>query len=388
MTAKNPCDTTIWKAIDKACKSVLELPLNQHDWMWFKSYLFGSSIWYQKTSESLLSSMNDVMIRSISNKYDKTTIRDESNLLFCSCGAEMEITVPGVVYDMGAKCNLCSHRISPTTYFYHCPVGKNAAHPDTRGGYDYCQNCANRLIKEKKQKKAKETSESKDDSKQESKEKDATVTTTTTIAAVAGKNGVNPLVNRTSTRYVPDSNESEEVFYHKLVEISSNNLSTQYEFLKNEVGKIVNENKENKENRDSQKEALFKIVTVKEFMVCDHAIGVRQDSIIDLDTGEELLKYPNKPQFSNKELKAIDFSMKSGKTNMNIFHHYDANGYLSTLIVTANAVNSEFHDTMRKIFDIEYSTMSNTQLKLSYREGPVKTIARSQAKAEVCVYST
>ena len=75
----------------------------------------------------------------------------------------------------------------------------------------------------------------------------------------------------------------------------------------------------------------------------------------------------------------------------NCHHHYDVHGYLSKLVLVAHSLNEHFHKTMREVFDID-DKQRNKKQGVIYSEGPVKRLARSQAKAETdyssCSYPT
>ena len=59
----------------------------------YRSYLFNSSFWYEKT---YYEEKDDNIIPNDDNNNN-----NNNGLLFCSCGSEMECTLPGVVYDFG-----------------------------------------------------------------------------------------------------------------------------------------------------------------------------------------------------------------------------------------------------------------------------------------------
>ena len=47
----NPLECSIWKTLYNTLNKALRIPLNRRNWLWFKQYIFGSSLWYQKIPE-------------------------------------------------------------------------------------------------------------------------------------------------------------------------------------------------------------------------------------------------------------------------------------------------------------------------------------------------
>lgn len=48
----NPLETRVWQTIKAVCDKVLKLPLNRHQWLWFKSYLLPSALFYEEIPNS------------------------------------------------------------------------------------------------------------------------------------------------------------------------------------------------------------------------------------------------------------------------------------------------------------------------------------------------
>ena len=145
--------------MDKACNEVLEVPLNRKNWVWFKSYLFGSAIWYQKALpikngvKAMIMGNNSVNNNNNNgmNEIEKKTKNANIFPIKCSCGYVMQLLIPLACYSYGAKCNECEKQISAIHYMYHCSVGKNAEHPNTTGGFDYCLECAKKVWEKQKE---------------------------------------------------------------------------------------------------------------------------------------------------------------------------------------------------------------------------------------------
>ena len=320
----------------------------------FKSYIFSSSIWYELSKGGIFQGLKTKPLFERIDS-DGTLIENKKEIqLKCSCGHEMERIIPIACYVQGAECNECHNHIGVTSYMYHCPMGRNAAHPDTVGGYDYCLDCAKEKWNQRSRKNSIDNSVT------------TTVTATETAAIVTEAEKAKETIKEAAVG----------TMYHKLVEISDKNLAVQVDFLKNSIDKIM-DNKENKEER----EAFEKMIDVKEKMICDPVIGVRQDTAVDIETGEELLKFPNNTAYDRQTLQKIQLSMPSN-SNFNVLDHFDANSYLGTLIVTAYSLNPMFHETMKNIFGLTDNEIKNDKLKVIYGQGPVKTIERAQAKAE------
>ena len=156
------------------------------------------------------------------------------------------------------------------------------------------------------------------------------------------------------------------VLYDRLMTICSHKMVQQTNYIKESLDQLM--------KIKSKKENLDKVVNYKDFIICDERIGLRQDSLKHFETKQELLSFPNKPLFDEKELKQL-----------NLVNMYDLEAYLSQLFVAAKTVNETFHKDMKKIFEIsEYSTCNNNfDLGISeYREGPLKQRLRCQEKAK------
>ncbi len=99
--------------------------------------------------------------------------------------------------------------------------------------------------------------------------------------------------------------------------------------------------------------------------------SVRQDAIISENSKENIVKYPLKPSFAEKELRRLG-----------VLEVYDTRAHLAKLSVVAHAINEKFHEAVRRIFEIDESSGVSKDGKLRYRAGPLKDLVRSKSKAE------
>ena len=111
------------------------------------------------------------------------------------------------------------------------------------------------------------------------------------------------------------------VMYDELLKISRENLKYQLKYLKESIDKVMNSEDKNESG------AVKTMINFKEMMVCDPNIGLRQDTIVDIESGKELLSFPNVTTYDIQTLKKIQLSMPK-TANLNIFDHFDANAYL------------------------------------------------------------
>ena len=91
------------------------------------------------------------------------------------------------------------------------------------------------------------------------------------------------------------------------------------------------------------------------------------------------MPYPNAPKFKEKQLKELQ---DQGAANFNFKVHYDVKGYLSQLKIVAHQLDTHFHKTLTHIMGVDADS-TNADIGLTYSAGPVKRLARCQAKAEV-----
>ena len=103
---------------------------------------------------------------------------------------------------------------------------------------------------------------------------------------------------------------ADKLLYSKLVSICDVKLETQRAFLKKEVSAIMS-NKEEKED-------WLKMINYPEFIICDPKIGIRQDSMIDAKTNEEVLTFPNICNGDASQLREL-----------NLLNTYDSQVYLT-----------------------------------------------------------
>ena len=150
-----------------------------------------------------------------------------------------------------------------------------------------------------------------------------------------------------------DTSNKDSILHDKLIEIVNKQLATQKNYLKRNINQLL----------DDKNVAFNDIVYFKEYCAVDTRIGLRQDD-------KKMLTYPNSPLFFEKELKK--FGLKGT---------YEANAYLSQLIVKAHLMNDKFHNIMQNEILKDIKT-NNDKIKFNYTAGPVKRIDRCQAKAE------
>ena len=140
--------------------------------------------------------------------------------------------------------------------------------------------------------------------------------------------------------------------FKELLNITDSKKEKQQKLLKETIDKISND------------EGWNKMILFEEYCICDPEIGLRQDFIHSIETGEQILNYPVLPYFDEKELKKSKLKNK-----------YDITGYLSKLMVIANSLNDEFHETIKLLLIDD--------VKCKYMEGPIKLLERCIHKAEV-----
>ncbi len=86
---------------------------------------------------------------------------------------------------------------------------------------------------------------------------------------------------------------------------------------------------------------------------------------------ENLVKYPVKPNYGEKELRDLELT-----------NFYDTTCHLGNLTIVAHKINQRFHDAIRGIYEINPKTGVSKDDKIQYRSGPVKDITRCKAKTE------
>ncbi len=99
--------------------------------------------------------------------------------------------------------------------------------------------------------------------------------------------------------------------------------------------------------------------------------NVRQDSITDEKTQENLVRFPLEPAFPEKELRRLD-----------LLDMYNTTSHLGMLSVIAHAINEKFHAAVRSIFGIDKDTGSSKDNTVQYSSGPIKALERCKAKTE------
>ena len=313
----DPLKSRLWQSIEKVLNNILELPLNKKEYIWFRKYLFNSAIWY----EDSISKAEKLKFLSQKQKTDqKNNNMNATNLLiFCPCGEEMHLAMPLLVYPCGtATCSICNNKLDGLDYIYHCKDGQNlATHANSKGkeGFDYCVSCA-KAVAQKIQLETKQDA------------------------------------NEDSINEYNYANQQVPVLFDQLLNITNSKQVKRVVFLQKSINKIIEESKNDWES----------MVDFKEYCICDPNIGIRQDFIIDISNGKQILKYPTKSAFNERELRIGKL-----KNKYNI-------GYLSMLMVTAHSLNKEFHLTMKEMLKEDSNVI--------YTEGPVKLMSRCVEKSE------
>ncbi len=143
-----------------------------------------------------------------------------------------------------------------------------------------------------------------------------------------------------------------------LLEVCEGALKQRKEELENDMSAVAR----------SDEDAWKRMVTYKEINI---DANVRQDSIIDEKTNENLVKFPLRPSFRENELRKLG-----------VLETYDTTAHLAHLSVVAHAINEKFHGAVRSIFEIDEATGVSKNGKLSYRAGPLKDLGRCKSKTE------
>eukprot|EP01083_Nonionella_stella_P139374 425055_1 len=180
------------------------------------------------------------------------------------------------------------------------------------------------------------------------------------------------------------------LLYHLLMEMVSKQLKAQRDYLRPYVDKLEkkSDDETKEEDDDDDGQIWEKLKTLPQLIATDNPEGLRQDECIDKETGKELLPFPIRPQFNTDQLRRLNDKVKE----FDCHNHYNVNGYLSKLVLTAHSLNGTFHEAMKLLFGIDKMTSENIRDGVKYLQGPVKRLVRSQAKAETdyshCAYPT
>ena len=138
---KNPNEkeNRLWNVLKNTIEYVLDNSKNKRIWIWFKSCIFQSVIWYELVSFAQSNSIG-VHNESSTKKGDPSNDLNGFELI-CYCGASMELNAVKNVYaSTYAYCSKCSATMHPTKYCYHCPKGKSKYHPRKKY-FDLCAPC-------------------------------------------------------------------------------------------------------------------------------------------------------------------------------------------------------------------------------------------------------
>ena len=147
-----------------------------------------------------------------------------------------------------------------------------------------------------------------------------------------------------------------KIMYSKLVDIVNKN-ETQRNYLKRKINKIL------------RNESFFwnKMINFKEYLVCEETPGLRQDSVLDKNTSQQILKYPIRSTFDYDKLESY-----------NLVDRYNSLVYLSNLIIVANSLNQLYHTTMKN----EILSKLPSSVNYKYTAGPLKQHERMVTKSE------
>ena len=395
-------DSKLWQAIERAVNIALTLPLKRKEFVWFKSYLMTSAIWYENVSIDDINngSTCDEDSKENANKAkekekekdkskdkknkektkDKSKNKDKNKdkgkgktsttttTTTATATATTTTSTPAKAAPIKTSTskNRIARRVCSCDKYLKITTPMHVVGGDTFkcaecarkiGDLEYFYFCNNKITNGKhgdrhgyclscgkiKKGYASVTSDQLKAVKNRYKKKGQKLTT---------KQAQTILLSGDDTYGAEDSNLNEKsgVLFDKLLKIVQNQLVTQKEFLKRHIDDLAENNSKEWEQ----------VTNFEEFYICDE---IRQDSMISRETGQELIKYPNLTSFSEKELN--DYGMKN---------LYESNAYLSELVVKAHLINGVFHETMGMILEDD----SNVK----YRGGPVKQIARAQTKSE------
>ena len=152
--------------------------------------------------------------------------------------------------------------------------------------------------------------------------------------------------------------------FQRLDETVSQQLIVQTNYLRNEI------NKQTKDNKIAWNE----MINFEEYIICDPKIGVRQDSILDLKTGEEVISFPNKAsyrkEFLNEKSVELDFMEQA---------------YLNELMVIAHVLHDQFYSAIKQVVFEEIKENKEDENRVEYRFGKIKKIERCQGiYASIC----
>eukprot|EP01084_Bolivina_argentea_P165003 286760_1 len=64
----NPLKTSLWKCLYNTLNNVLRIPLNRRNWLWFKQYIFGSCLWFEKLPQTQGKLLYNLLIEMVSKQ--------------------------------------------------------------------------------------------------------------------------------------------------------------------------------------------------------------------------------------------------------------------------------------------------------------------------------
>ena len=183
---------------------------------------------------------------------------------------------------------------------------------------------------------------------------------------------------------------SSHLLFDELVNIVNEELEPQQAYLQKSIMKAMNE----------EKEDWNKVIEFKEFTITnDLNTGIRQDSIIDKETGRNIMETDYKHKALICEFNEHDLDIMSGSlandSNIDVHHHYDLNIYLNRLLIAAHNVNYAFQASVKKMFGkYKFGTKESKTGKINvynkqiwiedyqcvYAEAPVKLRERCVVK--------
>ena len=144
---KNPNEkeNRLWNVLKNTIEYVLSNSKNKRIWIWFKSCIFSSVIWYELVSFAQSNSIGDS--ESGVKKGDASNDLNDFKLI-CCCGASMEVNAVKNLYaNYDGNCSKCNIRIGASNYCYHCPKGKSKYHPRKKF-FDLCASCGEKYAQE------------------------------------------------------------------------------------------------------------------------------------------------------------------------------------------------------------------------------------------------
>ena len=325
--------------------TILRKRENKRDLIWFKLYLLNSAIWYElddswgtelkpnstnphgNINPNVKSQLKEKKLKIVCQECEHSMqlITAQEVLAYIATGkgkglnmSSMDVGIVdgGLLSSEVVSCTVCKHTIDNGDFVYHCRSSNCCS---------YCARCSEDHIENDE--------------------------------AVAGGPGADvpggiPGGGGSGGPGGSDdhSGDNETIVYNNIVAMAQDVLTQNKKALKLEIDKL----------RFTNTQAFEAMINFQEYIVHDKIsleLGLRQDN-------DKILTYPNQLSFDVKKLDALKLK-----------DFYDSKVYLSNLMITANALNDEFHRTMQQVI------LKNDDL-CEYQEGPLKKIDRALAKSE------